>query len=889
ENVREVLDVVDEYTQPGPARDRFYAHWYRGKGLHRLRGATWATKPDAHGLEVYTEIRKLALERFGPGVAAALPMKFRVLSRFVHADRVDLVSAQAHIERGIRSSIALTSIEWADSRLRLSLTSALTYANGTPIALEWRDEKVYWVPPEPLAGTSTILDADRDVTTEIERTKVAIVLRNRESLVEFEVLAKPTNPIGVDTTHVRDAQPTISLTADAEIDLSTVATGSELGIGVWDLFVYIESCGWSAIRRLSAAAFPMPEPDRAIELYTTKFGNLSIKVKDPIAEREAAERKVAEKQAAAKEVAERQAVERRAAQRQAAEKQAAKNAMLTPSATSNDARGVRVALIAGVRRFLSARVMRLARPAVRRVRRLRYVCVRSQVLDARCDGDRFTLRLAGAELNTLIAKPRSGGQSLRIRPSGGNPGLDSTFSVPLHHLLPRGMAHTTLDLYREERGKEIRIVSQRPSRCGREHDHEIAALPYTTASGNLSLSLLRTVRRGPLRIVVVVHQLNFSGGKTTAMFELASVLRAAGFDVTLTALWLTSTPPVYQPPEDVTLGYIDSQMLLTPGDESLRLVAPELSASPRTIRRIGTYFSEIDADVVYLPDYDSALYDIVLDAMPPQVLSIIGDHNPGRYGAALAQGSVPAKSERNRLFRAATQRFDAVHIINPIVQGAYEASTRRAVFCIPNSVAMGPSVGADFTKHRRIIAAGRLIPSKGFVDLIRAFARVRTTHPEWTLDIFGQGEMFEQLQALIRELELEGVVTIKGPTGSLLDEMLASSLHVSASSFESFGLTMAEAMTVGLPVLAQHRTAGAAYLLGEGRGFIAESGTEESLAARMDELLREIELRDPAGTIQQNVSAASHFVGQFSTESVIRSWKTEIYRLYDRKIASLYG
>ncbi len=33
-----------------------------------------------------------------------------------------------------------------------------------------------------------------------------------------------------------------------------------------------------------------------------------------------------------------------------------------------------------------------------------------------------------------------------------------------------------------------------------------------------------------------------------------------------------------------------------------------------------------------------------------------------------------------------------------------------------------------------------------------------------------------------------------------------------------------------VPVLAQHRNAGSAYLLADGRGYIAESGTVESLA-----------------------------------------------------------
>ncbi|MCA1569156.1 MAG: glycosyltransferase family 2 protein [Chloroflexi bacterium] len=133
ENVREVLDIVDANTEPGPDRDRFYAHWYRSKGLHRLRGRTWATQPNAHALEVYAETRRLALERFGPGVARHLPCKFRVLSRSVLADRLDLVRAQAQIERGIRAEVSLSSLEWLDRRLRLSISATMTYADGTPI------------------------------------------------------------------------------------------------------------------------------------------------------------------------------------------------------------------------------------------------------------------------------------------------------------------------------------------------------------------------------------------------------------------------------------------------------------------------------------------------------------------------------------------------------------------------------------------------------------------------------------------------------------------------------------------------------------------------------------------------------------------------------------
>ncbi|MDQ3691674.1 MAG: glycosyltransferase [Chloroflexota bacterium] len=511
------------------------------------------------------------------------------------------------------------------------------------------------------------------------------------------------------------------------------------------------------------------------------------------------------------------------------------------------------------------------------------------VLDARLDGDQFVLRLASGNFRTLIARQRTSGSSMRIDPQATSDDPDVHFSMPLDHLLPRSVAHTTVDFYREERGRETRLRSPSGFQDGHGFHDGIEAFSYTTAKANLSLSLLRTVRRRPLKVVVIVRQLNFSGGKTTAMFELASVFQAAGFDVTLTALWLTSTPPVYQPPRDVRIGYIDAQMLQAPGEEPLRLVMPEFSASPRTLGRIRTYLAEIDADVVYLPDYDSSLYEIFLDSLPPHVLSILGDHNGARYGTALAQGIVPSKEERHRYFFDAIQRFDAVHVINPLVRTAYEASTPKPVVCITNSVAGVESASADFLSRRRIVAAGRLTPGKGFEALIRAFARTRSSHPEWSLDIFGQGHISGLLDELIGRLGLPEVVTLKGPTDSLRHEMLASSLHVSASRFESFGLTMAEAMGLGVPVLAQHRNAGSAYLLADGRGYIAESGTVESLAAAMDELMSEIELGDPSGAVRQRVSRARHFIGQTSSESIVRDWTSEIHRLYDRKIASLYS
>ncbi len=513
----------------------------------------------------------------------------------------------------------------------------------------------------------------------------------------------------------------------------------------------------------------------------------------------------------------------------------------------------------------------------------------AQVLVATAVGDRFLVRVRGTEVRALVAKRRPTAAALRMLPGRERQATDeATFPIKVDDLLPRSLAHTTLDLYCDQGGRETRLSFPAGLRNEVISFDGIDLFPFRTAYGNLSLSLFRTDRRPPLRVTILVHQLNFSGGKTTFAFQLASVLRSVGFDVTIAALWLTSTPMTYQPPADVKLTYVDSQMLQDPGEPPLSLKMPDFSASDRTIAKIRAYFSGIDADVLYVPDYDSPLYDLILDSLPPRILSILGDHNPGRYGATLAAGSLPVAQPRNRLFYEAVQRFDAIHTINPVVLDAYRSSTPQPVFCIANSVDTGSGHSAQFLQHRRIVAAGRLVAGKNFHVLIRAFSGLRTQYPEWRLDIYGQGEEREALLTLIRDLRLDDVVTLSEPTPTLLDEMRSSSFHVSASAAEAFPLTMAEAMSVGLPVISHHRNAGAAYQLADGRGIIAGSTSVESLAEAMATLMRQIEAGDPDGTVRDMVALGMEFMRTISSRNP-HFWQSQIVQLYDAKIEHLYA
>ena len=100
---------------------------------------------------------------------------------------------------------------------------------------------------------------------------------------------------------------------------------------------------------------------------------------------------------------------------------------------------------------------------------------------------------------------------------------------------------------------------------------------------------------------------------------------------------------------------------------------------------------------------------------------------------------------------------------------------------------------------KRIISAGRLVPWKGFATLIKIMKNL----PEWQLVIAGDGPMKNDLEILIKELNLENRVKLIGalPRERLMSELKMSDLFVLNTSFESFSFQTVEAMHLGVPVI----------------------------------------------------------------------------------------
>ena len=143
----------------------------------------------------------------------------------------------------------------------------------------------------------------------------------------------------------------------------------------------------------------------------------------------------------------------------------------------------------------------------------------------------------------------------------------------------------------------------------------------------------------------------------------------------------------------------------------------------------------------------------------------------------------------------------------------------------------------------RVVMLNRLAPGKRVDHAIRAFAAVVHQVPGATLDIYGEGAEHDALQRLIDELGLDAYVVLRGLTEDPGRELDEASVFASTSAFEGQGLSIAEALVHGCPVVAYDVKYGPRDLLAGGGGILVPDADLPALAAALVRLLTDVELR----------------------------------------------
>jgi colanic acid/amylovoran biosynthesis glycosyltransferase len=147
--------------------------------------------------------------------------------------------------------------------------------------------------------------------------------------------------------------------------------------------------------------------------------------------------------------------------------------------------------------------------------------------------------------------------------------------------------------------------------------------------------------------------------------------------------------------------------------------------------------------------------------------------------------------------------------------------------------------GSSPPAARQLVCVGRLCEQKGQLLLVEAARRLAANGTDFELILVGDGEMREEIEALIARYRLEGKVHITGRISSerLRDEILAARALVLASFAEGLPMVIMEAMALRRPVISTY-VAGIPELVQPGiHGWLVPAGDLDALVGAMQACL----------------------------------------------------
>jgi glycosyltransferase involved in cell wall biosynthesis len=145
-----------------------------------------------------------------------------------------------------------------------------------------------------------------------------------------------------------------------------------------------------------------------------------------------------------------------------------------------------------------------------------------------------------------------------------------------------------------------------------------------------------------------------------------------------------------------------------------------------------------------------------------------------------------------------------------------------------------------------LLSVATLNPGKGHADLLTALAAVPSRH--WHLTCAGSvtrhPPTVEQIRAMIRDLRLDGQVSLAGELeASALEECYdRSDVFVLATLRETFGMAVAEALAHGLPIVST-RTGAIPDLVGTAAGLLVAPGDVQALTDALSRVIGDADLR----------------------------------------------
>lgn len=252
----------------------------------------------------------------------------------------------------------------------------------------------------------------------------------------------------------------------------------------------------------------------------------------------------------------------------------------------------------------------------------------------------------------------------------------------------------------------------------------------------------------------------------------------------------------------------------------------------------------------------------LLDEIKPDIIVCIRDGNVN--GILKIKGNIPLIFESHAMYKDIQfenstflhrlitnlhrRRFNRLDKIVTLTKGDAKDWNKVCmnVCVIPNLVHLNKSKCYSSCDNKNVIFAGRFNLQKDYGSLIEVWSIVQQRHSEWTLNVYGNGELKPFFEHVVAERGLR--IIIHPAVSNIFEKYMDSSIFVMTSLYEPFGLVLVEAMSCGLPVVAFDCPYGPADIISDGiDGYLVENRNIQAFADCVCHLIENPEERKRFG------------------------------------------
>lgn len=202
---------------------------------------------------------------------------------------------------------------------------------------------------------------------------------------------------------------------------------------------------------------------------------------------------------------------------------------------------------------------------------------------------------------------------------------------------------------------------------------------------------------------------------------------------------------------------------------------------------------------------------------------------------------------------------------------------------IPNPISQN-FVGDLYSGKRKktIVNVGRLTEQKNQLIIIDAFYNIQRKYKNYTLKIYGDGNLKPLLTNRIKELNLEKKVFLMGEVNNIQNVIRKDGMFVLSSNYEGMPNALMEAMALGLPCISTDCPCGGPRFLikNDFNGILVAMNSVDELAGAMEKIILDQEF---ANFISKNAHKICNTLNPLKINKKWENYMRQILQESNRK------